>query len=108
MLIISKGGEFMDRRSWKVLAVFVLLSFLLSGCYYYGAQKEMANAEKAFSDLKGAGGANLVPYEYCSAEKFLEGAKIEFSENDFRPATELANRSKSAAEAGLAEIKKKK
>jgi hypothetical protein len=98
----------MDKRIWGCLAVFVLFSFLLSGCYYAGAKKEIANAEKLLSELKGAGGEKMVPYEYCSAEKFLEGAKIEFSENDFRPATELANRSKSAAEAGLVEIKKKK
>jgi predicted small secreted protein len=108
MLIIPKGGEFMDRRSWKVLAIFVLLSFLLSGCYYYGAKKEIANAEKAFSDLKAAGGEKMVPYEYCSAEKFLEVSKTEFNQNDFKPAKELASRSKSAGEAGLAEIQKKK
>jgi len=107
MLIIPKGGEFMDRRSWKVLAIFVLLSFLLSGCYYYGAKKEMANAEKTFSDLKGAGGGKLVPYEYCSAESFLEISRTEFDEKDYKGAKGFAVRSKSAAEAGLAEIKKK-
>jgi predicted small secreted protein len=108
MLKIPKGGEFMDRRSWKVLAIFVLLSFLLSGCYYSGAKKEIANAEKLLSELKGAGGDKLVPYEYTSAEKFLEISKWEFNQNDFKPAKELASRSKSAGEAGLAEIQKKK
>lgn len=98
----------MDRRSWKCLAVFVLFPFLLSGCYYFSAKKEMVNAEKSFSDLKGAGGEKMVPYEYCSAEKFLEASKTEFDQNDFKPAKELASRSKSAGEAGLAEIKKKK
>ena len=107
MLIIPKGGEFMDRRSWKVLAIFVLFSFLLSGCYYYGAKKEMANAEQSFSGLKGAGGEKLVPYEYTSAEKFLEISKIEYDEKDYKAAKGFAERSKSAAEAGLAEIKKK-
>ena len=98
----------MNRRSWKVLAIFVLLSFLLSGCYYFSAKKEIANAEKLLSELKGAGGETLTPYEYCSAEKFLEVSKTEFNQNDFKPAKELASRSKSAGEAGLAEIQKKK
>jgi len=97
----------MDRRIWKYLAVFVLFSFLLSGCYYSGAKKEMANAEKAFSDLKGAGGGKLVPYEYCSAESFLEISRVEFDERDYKASKGFAVRSKSAAEAGLAEIKKK-
>jgi hypothetical protein len=90
------------------IVVLALFSFLLSGCYYFSAKNEIKNAEKLLAELKAEGGANLAPYEYCSAEKFLEGSKIEFSENDFKPAKELANRSKSAAEAGLAEIKKKK
>ena len=98
----------MDKRIWGCLAVFVLFSFLLSGCYYAGAKKEIANAEKLLSELKGAGGEKLVPYEYCSAEKFLEVSKTEFNQNDFKPAKELASRSKSAGEAGLAEIQKKK
>jgi hypothetical protein len=109
MLIIPKGGEFMNRRSWKVLAIFVLLSFLLSGCYYFSAKKEIANAEKLLSELKGAGGETLTPYEYCSAEKFLEMSKTELSEeNDGKTAKGFAERSKSASEVGLAEVKKKK
>jgi hypothetical protein len=50
----------------------------------------------------------LVPYEYTSAEKFLEISKIEFNENDFKAAKGFATRSKSAAETGLTEVKKKK
>jgi hypothetical protein len=107
MLIIPKGGEFMDRRSWKVLAILVLFFFLLSGCYYFGAKKEIANAEKLLSELKGAGGEKLVPYEYTSAEKFLEISKWEFTENDFKDTKEYAIRSQSAAQSGLSEIRKK-
>jgi hypothetical protein len=99
----------MNRRIWGCLAVFILFSFLLSGCYYFSAKKEIANAEKLLSDLKGAGGETLTPYEYCSAEKFLEMSKTELSEeNDGKTAKGFAERSKSAAEAGLAEVKKKK
>jgi hypothetical protein len=98
----------MDKKIWTFVLILVFFSLFLSGCYYFSAKKEIANAEKLLSELKGAGGATLVPYEYCSAEKFLEVSKIEFSQNDFKPAKELASRSKSAAEAGLAEIKKKK
>jgi hypothetical protein len=108
MLEILKGGEAMDKRILKCFMVFFLFSFLLSGCYYFSAKKEIANAEKSLSELKGAGGEKIVPYEYCSAEKFLEVSKTEFDQNDFKPAKELATRSKSAGEAGLAEIKKKK
>jgi len=98
----------MSRRIWKFLAVFVLFSFALSGCYYFSATKEMKAAQQSFSELKAAGGATLVPYEYCSAEKFLEIAKIELNEPGYKPAAEFARRSRAASQAGLAEIQKKK
>ena len=99
----------MNRRIWGCLAVFILFSFLLSGCYYFSAKKEIANAEKLLSELKGAGGETLTPYEYCSAEKFLEIAKTELrDEQDGKTAKGFAERSKSASEAGLAEVRKKK
>ena len=66
------------------------------------------NAEKLLSELKGAGGETLTPYEYCSAEKYLEISRMEFNENDFSSAKAFAERSKAAAEAGLAEVKKVK
>jgi hypothetical protein len=87
--------------------IFVFFTLSLSGCYYFSANKEIRNAEKLLSELKGAGGEKQVPYEYCSAEGFLEVSKVEFSQGDFGPAKGLAERSKSAAQAGLAEIKKK-
>lgn len=96
------------RKMYLFLVVFVLFSFLLSGCYYFSAKNEIKNAEKLIAELKAAGGEKSVPYEYCSAEGFLVSSKKEFSENDFKPAKELATRSKSAAEAGMAEIKRKK
>jgi len=96
----------MQRKGFKLLVMMVLLSFSLSGCYYFSAKKEIANAEKLFSDLKGAGGEKQVPYEYCSAEKLLDAAKLEFSQNDFGPAKGFAERSKAAAQAGLAGVKK--
>ena len=98
----------MGKRIFTFLLVLVFFSFSLSGCYYFSAKNEIKNAEKLVSELKGAGGATLVPYEYCSAETFLEGAKLEFGHNDFKIAKGFASRSKSAAEAGLAEVKKKK
>jgi len=89
------------------LFIFVFFTFSLSGCYYFSAKKEIANAEKLLSELKGAGGEKKTPYEYCSAQGYLEVSKVEFSQNDFGPAKALAERSKSAAQAGLAETKKK-
>ena len=97
----------MAKRIGTLAMVIFLLSFFTSGCYYFSAKKEIGNAEKLVSELKGAGGEKKAPYEYCSAEKFLEGSKIEFSQNDFGPAKALAERSTSAAQAGLAEVKKK-
>jgi len=97
----------MVKRIGTLAMVIFLLSFFTSGCYYFSAKKEIGNAEKLISELKGAGGEKKAPYEYCSAEKFLEGSKIEFSQNDFGPARALAERSTSAAQAGLAESKKK-
>ncbi len=98
----------MHRRILGFLTILFLFSFLISGCYYFSAKKEMKNAEGLLSELKGMGGAKLVPYEYCSAEKFLEISKGEFDENDYKEAGELAVRSKSAAEVGLSEVKKTK
>ena len=56
--------------------VFVLYSLILSGCYYFSATREMKAAEQSFAELKAAGGATLVPYEYTSAKKYLEISKI--------------------------------
>jgi len=98
----------MNSRIGKFLVFFVLLSLALSGCHYFSAKKEIANADKLYSDMKGQGGQKLVPYQYCSAEKFLEISRIEFDSNDFKAAEGFAKRSISASEAGLAEIQKKK
>jgi hypothetical protein len=95
------------KKMHLLLVVFVLFSFLLSGCYYFSANTEIKNAEKLVAELKAAGGAKSVPYEYCSAEGFLASSKIEFTQGDYKPAKELAGRSVSAAQAGLAEVKKK-
>lgn len=97
----------MSKRVLTFFFILVFFTFSLSGCYYFSAKKEIANAEKLLSELKGAGGEKQTPYEYCSAEKFLEVSKVEFGDGDYGPAKGLAGRSKSAAEAGLAEIKKK-
>jgi hypothetical protein len=94
------------KKTCSMLVVLVLFSFILSGCYYFSAKNEIKTAEKSTAQLKAAGGEAVAPYEYCSAEAYLAGAKIEFSENDFKPAKELATRSISAAEAGLAKSKK--
>ena len=107
MLIIPKGGEAMDKRIWGCLAVFILFSFLLSGCSYFSANKELKAAGQSLSELKAAGGQTKVPYEYCSAEKFLEASKTEFGQGHYGPAKGFAERSKSAAATGLAETKKK-
>jgi hypothetical protein len=97
----------MSKRIWVFSCIFIFFSFFLSGCYYFSATSEMKAAEKLISDLKTAGGATLVPYEYCSAENFLGNAKREADESDYKAAKEFATRSKSAAEAGLAQVKKK-
>ena len=98
----------MGKRIFAFLLALVFFSLPLSGCCYFSAKNEIKSAEKLLSDLKGAGGEKLVPYEYCSAEKFLEISKEEFDENDYKHAKGFANRSKSATETGLAEVKKKR
>ena len=98
----------MHKSIWAFLLVLIFFSFFASGCYYFAARNEIKSAERLLADLKGQGGDKLVPYEYCSAEKFLEVSKMEFDENDYKEAKGFAGRSKSAAEAGLTEIKKKK
>jgi hypothetical protein len=97
----------MGKKFWTFLFIFVFFSLSLSGCIYFSANKEIKAAEQLLSQLKAAGGPTLVPYEYTSAEKLLENAKMESSDNDWTHAKDFAIRSKSAAEAGLAQIKKK-
>ncbi len=98
----------MDLKIWKVLVIFVFFSLLLSGCSYFSARSQIKSAETVFTELKGQGGQKYAPYEYCFSEKSLEISKTEFNENDFKSAKAFAVRSKSAAEAGLEEIKRVK
>ena len=98
----------MSRRAFTFLWVMVILAFSLSGCAYFAARNEIKAAEKATAELKEAGGVRLTPYEYCSAESFLEISKYVLNENSWGKSKEFATRSKSIAEAGLVEVKKKK
>jgi len=98
----------MSRRIWVFLLVLAFFSLSFSGCYYFSAKKEMNAAERSLSDLKAQGGEKLVPYEYCSAEKFLENAKGEANESDWKHARDFATQSKAASQAGLAQVQKKK
>ena len=97
----------MSKRAFTLLLVLVFFSLSVSGCAYFAARNEIKTAEKATAELKGAGGATLAPYEYCSAESFLEVSKFVLAENSWEKSKEFATRSKSAAEAGLAQVKKK-
>jgi hypothetical protein len=79
----------MGKRIWTFLCILILLTFSLSGCYYYSATKEMKAAEQLISQLKAAGGVTLVPYEYTSAEKFLEVSRIVLVISSTAPATSV-------------------
>jgi hypothetical protein len=87
--------------------ILIFFSLSLSGCYYFSATKEMKAAEQSLAELKAAGGATQAPYEYCSAESYLGNAMREADESDYKAAKEFAIRSKSAAQAGLDQVKKK-
>ncbi len=95
----------MRRRIWGVMVILFVLSVFSSGCHYFSAKKEMGQAAEMFSDLKAKGGQQKVPYEYCSAEKFLEIANKEFGRTDYKGAEEFAIRSKAASQAGLSKVK---
>jgi len=97
----------MEKRIWGCLAVFILFSFLLSGCGILYTTKEIKNAENLVSELKAAGGETKTPYEYCSAQKFLEAGKTEYNEGHMGPSKGFIERSKAAAQAGLNEARKK-
>jgi hypothetical protein len=96
------------KRSGALLLVLIFLGFSLSGCYYFAAKNQMETSERLISDLKARGGEKLVPYEYASAEGFLEVARREYNDNDYKSAKDFSDRSRAAAEQGLAEIQKKK
>ncbi len=97
----------MHKQIWAWVLVLGFLSFSLSGCYYFSAKDQMRNAGSALSNLKSQGGEKLVPYEYCSAERFLELSRMEFDENDYKQSKTFAERSRAAAEAGLSQVKKR-
>jgi hypothetical protein len=98
----------MSKRGLTLLLLLVFFSVSVSGCAYFAARNEIKAAERATAELKGAEGEKLAPYEYCSAESFLEISKYVLTENSWELSKEWASRSKSAAEAGLKEVKKKK
>jgi hypothetical protein len=95
----------MRRRIWGCLVILFLLSLFSSGCHYTKAKEEMGNAAQLLSELKAKGGQQKVPYEYCSAEKFLEIANKEFGQSDYGRAESFAIRSKAAAQTGLSKVK---
>ena len=97
-----------NRKLGMFFMVLIFFTVSVSGCCYFTGKKEMDRAEKMFADLKAKGGQQLVPYEYCSAEQFLENAKREANENDWSHAGKFAVRSQSASSAGLSEIQKRK
>lgn len=103
-----KGGEMMHRRTLGFLTIIVILSFLVSGCYYFSAVKEDHNAERAIEQLKAMDGQKLAPYEYTSAEQLLKISDREFWQLDFGNSRDFSVRSKLAAEAGIDEINKTK
>ena len=96
----------MSRRGLALAVVLIFSCLSLSGCYYFEAKKEIKNAEATLEQLKSAGGPAKAPYEYCSAEAFLQVSRYEFGDNDFLHAKQFATRSVSAGQAGLAAVKK--
>ena len=98
----------MNKKVCGFLMLLVFFSVSVSGCAYFAARNEIRAAERATAELKGAEGAKLAPYEYCSAESFLEISRYVLTENSWSKSKEFATRSRSAAEAGLIEVKKKK
>lgn len=97
----------LTRVPMSVLILCLLLSFTSGCCTYWSAKKEMDKAEIALAELKATGGETKAPYEYCSAESFLEMSQMEMSQNDFQHARQFAVISQSASQAGLTEALKK-
>ena len=81
----------MSKRLSTLLIILVFFSFSLSSCNYFAARNEMKGAEQSLAQLKGVGGEKVVPYEYCSAESFLEISKMEFDQNDYKAAKGICN-----------------
>lgn len=97
----------MDRQFPISMLSLLILALFLFGCSYISARDEIKTAERLLIELKAAGGEQSVPYDFCSAEAFLEAAKLEYEHHDFKTSKEFAVRSKLAAQKGLTEIKKK-
>ncbi len=98
----------MKQKSWVLLFVFTLFCLVSPGCSYFAARDQIRDADRLVSDLSAGGGEKLVPYEYCSAEAFLDISRMGFDDYDYKAAKEFADRSKAAAEEGLSKVKSKK
>lgn len=91
----------MFKRALVLVIILCIFLPIVSGCCYFSAKKKMADAEAVLAELKAKGGATKAPYEYCSAESFLQISKLEFAVNNFKEAERMATRSISAGQAGL-------
>ena len=94
------------KRTCACLLALLFVGFSLFGCYHYAAKSQIKTTSGMLADMKARGGEKIVPYEYYSAETYLEGAQYELGENDHKDAKKLADRARAAAEQGLSLMKK--
>jgi uncharacterized protein YceK len=80
----------------------VLVLALLSGCATVAASRSLDAAEVALEGARAAGAEKQAPYEYASAQAYLQKAKEEESRARYRDAVEHAQRAARLAAAARA------
>lgn len=95
---IPQGGASMIRRIVPGMMLFALVaafSLAMGGCY---AEQQVKQAERALATAKAVHADYLAPYEFASAEYYLENAISQMRESDFNAAVTFAQKSKSQAD----------
>lgn len=88
-------------------AFFVLTTLLVGGCGPVESTAVISDAQVAISGARSADGPRLAPYEFTSAELYLEKSREERGYADFEVAIEYARKSRDFARQAQSKAMKK-
>lgn len=77
-------------NTWRWFGTAVLAAALCAGC---GASRSLQQAQESFDGARQAGAETKAPYEFFSAETYLQLAQHELDEMDLKQAASYAEKS---------------
>ncbi|RMD98064.1 MAG: DUF4398 domain-containing protein [Deltaproteobacteria bacterium] len=90
--IVPKGGR-------VLFLLFLFVAAVGLGCQ---TRERYREAEAAVEAARDAGAARFAPFEFVSAEEYLEEAEAQLKESDFKTSERYSQKAKEFAEAALA------